>query len=179
MESTGSVEARAFGDRPIVSSNRPGRARRESGQLSTPDCRGSDQQRIRNPRASAKSPASAEQIEFAAAGRSTSVVCQNPRGRLSSAKRLRNFASANSRACLRALRFRAYLAGFHQVWKTEGTPIRSSLVPQRFCAAQTPDFPASVRVPSRTLAGLTSLRSGMLLRKGLRTWLDCIYRIRA
>ena len=105
------------------------------------------EQRIRNPRASAKSPASAEQIEFTAAGRSTSVVCQNPRGRLSSAKRLRNFASANSRACLRALRFRAYLAGFHQVWKTEGTPIRSSLVPQRFCAAQTPDFPASVRVP--------------------------------
>jgi len=80
-------------------------------------------------------------------GRSTSVVCQNPLGRLSSVKRLRNFASANSRACLRALRFRAYLAGFHQVWKTEGTPIRSSLVPQRFCAAQTPDFPASVRVP--------------------------------
>ena len=104
------------------------------------------EQRVRNPLRLSENPSIRATSRALGCGRWT-CVRSKPRGALSSANGLRNLASVNSCACLRALRFRAYLAGFHQVWKTEGTPIRSSLVPQRFCAAQTPDFPASVRVP--------------------------------
>ena len=71
-------------------------------------------------------------------GRSTSVVCQNPLGRLSSVKRLRNFASANSRACLRALRFRALTFRAFTGLETRAHANRRLAAPKRLCAARTP-----------------------------------------
>ena len=128
MESTGSVEARAFGDRPIVSSNRPGRARRESGQLSTPRI-AADQ--------------TSRGFEILARARKA----QHPRSRSSSRPRpfyircmSKPARSLIKREKIARVRFRkqprllagsavprAYLSGFHQVWKPTRTPIGSSL----------------------------------------------------